>query len=293
MTADSEGQTGAGVLEMRPASQALAPFVSAFAHRDEVVDGGVVRVLPELRPSVQLMLADPYWIRDRAPGALWRRLPAVALWAPRFDWAYGFAARRIKAVGFALTVDGFKALAPAPAPQLVGRIVDLEPLHPRLAGTLRPAAGEAFDDWVARASDVLGACFATARKGRDFSTAIDMLATSDGGAVARAAGAAGVSERQFRRIFHDAFGVSPKRYQRALRIDRMIRHLHPAAWEKDAHDGAPVPFADQPHAIREFRDMIGVTPADYAALKRRGDRTLRSLRVIGVEPPSDDDAARC
>jgi len=271
----------------------LAPFVSAFVHRRESVDGGVVRIFPELRAAIQIQAADPYWVRARNANARWMKTPRLAMWGPRFDWAYGYARRDIDAYGIALTPNGMRTLLPVPTSAAIGEILDLAATEGKFAAAIDPSPDEPFEAWAQRIVPALRARFSHAREVRSFNDAVSILATKDGGAVAEAAKAANLSERQFRRAFEEQFGVSPKRYQRALRIDRMIRRLHPRPWERDAHGEEPIAFADQPHAIREFREMTGMTPKEYAAAKSGGDRTLRSIPVSGVAPPNDDgDAAR-
>jgi len=290
----NESATPEGVLVSASPPADLAEFVWAFVRRDEAVDGEVVRILPELRPSIQIMTGDPYWIKDRNADAAWRRLPRLALWAPRFSWAYGFAARRVTAFAVGLTPAGLAAIARVPASSIAGSVLDLRSVQANLAAAINPQAEERFDGWTARATAALRGAFGRASAGRDFAPALRILGSCDGGAVARAAAAVNLSERQFRRIFEKLYGAPPKLYQRALRVDRMLRQLHPRPWEKDALGDAPNAFSDQPHAIREFRDMTGVTPTEYAAAKSAGGRTLRSISVAGVAPPNDDgDAAQC
>jgi AraC-like DNA-binding protein len=274
-----------GTLEMRPPPADLAPFVFAFVHRDEDVSGGVVCVLPEPRASIQIQTADPYWLRARGDSSVWERTPRIALWAPRFEWAFGFAARRIRAFAIGLTPEGFQAVSRQKTPPLLNRVFDLHVFDSGLATMVAPLTDESFDAWAGRVQDPLRTFFTSAPPGRSFGHVVHILATAGGGAVAQAAREAGLSERQFRRLFADIYGVSPKRYQRALRVDRMIRQLHPAPWEKDAHEDELIPFADQPHAIREFREMTGTTPAQYALAQRTGARTLRSIAARGIAPP--------
>lgn len=275
-----------GVLAVHPPPTGLAPFVSGFVHRDEQVDGRAVRLLPDVRTSVQIMLADPYWIRERSEGEAWQRLPRVALWGPRHDWGYGFAAGRVTCFAFGLTPAGFRAITRGPARDWLNRAGDLKAVAPALAEAIDPRDAEPFTAWMARIVPVLEALFAgTAPAPFDWSAVTGILAEEAGGAVHKAADAAGLSERQFRRVFEELSGVAPKRYQRALRVDRMIRQLHPAPWEADAAPDIPIPFADQPHAIREFRALTGLTPADYVRLKTGADRTLRSVPVDGVALP--------
>lgn len=265
---------------------ALAPFVSGFVHRDERVDGRAVRLLPDVRTSVQIMLADPYWIRERGEGEAWQRLPRIALWGPRHDWGYGYAAARVTCFAFGLTPAGFRAVTRRPARHWLNRVDGLDASAPALAVAIDPLDAEPFTEWMARVIPVLEAVFADAAPTPfDWSGVTGILAEEAGGAVRKAADAAGLSERQFRRVFEELSGVAPKRYQRALRVDRMIRQLHPAPWEADAAPDIPIPFADQPHAIREFRALTGLTPADYVRLKTGADRTLRSVAVDGLALP--------
>lgn len=275
-----------GTLEMRPPPATLAPFASVFVHRDERGVGGVVRVLPELRASIQIMLADAVWQREREASAEWAELPRIALWAPRFEWAYCFARHHLRAYAIGLTPAGFAAIARRPAPTLNNRVLPLADFDAGLASALAPLQDEAFDAWSARAASALAAFFSKApAPAHDLAPAMGVLATAERGAVEQAAALAGISPRQFRRLFVDRYGVSPKRYQRALRVDRMLRQLHPAPWEPDSHAGERIAFADQPHAIREFRAMTGLTPGDYARLKSGGERTLRSIAADEIAPP--------
>lgn len=281
-----------GTLEMRSPPAALAPFVSVFVHRDERGVGGVVRVLPELRASIQIMLADPVWQREREATAEWAELPRVGLWAPRFEWAYCFARHHIRAYAVGLTPAAFAAIVRRPASTLINGVRSLADFDADLAGALVPLPGETFDRWRERAASALAEFFSRAPAlAHDLEPAMRALATAESGAVERAAATAGVSARQFRRLFEEIYGVSPKRYQRALRVDRMLRQLHSAPWERDPHEGERIAFADQPHAIREFRAMTGLTPGEYARLKSGGERTLRSIPADDVAPPLSARAA--
>lgn len=275
------------ILEARPPPDHLAPFISAFVHRNEAVDGRVVRLLPETRMSLQLKLADTYWVRERDPSAAWRRVPEVSLWGPRSDWAYGYASCHIQVYAFAFTPVGFREIVRRPADTMLNAILDSS-VFGSLGQEAKALSNETFEAWCSRMTGILERVFAQVSPAPAISReALQCLASSSSGSIARAAMIEGVSPRQFLRRFKALHGFPPKLFQRLLRVDRMIRDLHPGSWEGDPFDPSPIAFADQPHAIREFRDLIGMTPREYAARKKDGDRTLRSVAENDVEPPEN------
>ena len=270
-----------------PAPADVAEWISAAVVRDERVDGGVVRLLPEPRMSIQLRLGDPYWVREQGRDADWQPLPELTLWGPRHRWAWGHVAKRVQVYGLALTPAGFAAMFRRPATALLDRVVDLGLVDADLTRVLAPR-GEDFPAWCRRAFAAIrmrGEAAPAARVSLD--PAYPILAAGEGASVPQAAAACDLSERQFRRRFAADHGVGPKAWQRTLRVDRMIRQLHAGAWEADNYGDLPIPFADQPHAIREFRALTGMTPLDYVRAKRVGDATLRSVRLPDAPPPPD------
>lgn len=264
----------------------LAGQVIRFVHRIDPDCGGVVRILPEVRTSIQVMAADPYWIREQDPAADWRELDRVALWGPRHDWGWGFARRRIVAYALALTPAGFASLTGGRAEPWVNRVQPLSQVQPDLAHAMDARADEAFEAWVERVGGHLRAWFAVHPSQADPTQAgLDRLAREEGDATAQAARACGLSTRHHRRVFRQLHGTTPKAYQRLLRVDRMIRRLHDSPWECDDWSEAPLPFSDQPHAVREFRAATGMTPEAYRRAKRNGDATLRSVFMKAGPPP--------
>jgi AraC-like DNA-binding protein len=284
-------------LKWHPAPPDLARCVLGFVHRDDSSVGAVMRLLPEVRCSIQINLADPYWLRERRRGAPWAMLPTVALWGPRYEWAYGFANQHIKVYATALTAAGFAALTQQSAARMVNRVVSLDAFQPALAAAIQPKLNEAFDAWRRRAIALLRPFFVAHTAPVDpVAGALNVLSVAHGDAVEQAARVVGLSQRQFRRVFKTFYGVSPKHYQRAVRVDRMIRQMHSAPWELDADPDAPIAFADQAHAIREFRALTGVTPNAYRRAKSNGEATLRSLPAQVQAPKralGDSHSDRC
>jgi len=96
--------------------------------------------------------------------------------------------------------------------------------------------------------------------------AVELFRRARGGiGVREAAAALGVGERRLQRAFDRSVGLSPKGLARVLRFRRALRGLDeagggPVSWARLA---ALAGYADQPHFIRDFRALAGVTPAAY------------------------------
>lgn len=88
----------------------------------------------------------------------------------------------------------------------------------------------------------------------------------------------GVSERTLRRSFSHDLGVSPKRFARIARLQRLLRTI-----ESAEHSGGNLPaqpmapwtraaikcgYSDQSHMIHDFRELTGMTPENYACARR-------------------------
>jgi AraC-like DNA-binding protein len=67
-----------------------------------------------------------------------------------------------------------------------------------------------------------------------------------------------ISERHLSRCFQNAFGIGPKRFARAARIEKVLAaRREGAAWDDIA---CTLGFADQAHMIREFNEIVGQSP---------------------------------
>lgn len=81
--------------------------------------------------------------------------------------------------------------------------------------------------------------------------------------VAEAADRAGWTERTLERRFAEQAGLSPKRFARLRRLQRLLAAI-PAGgevdWAQAAFQGG---YSDQSHLINEFRALTGLTPGSY------------------------------
>lgn len=116
-------------------------------------------------------------------------------------------------------------------------------------------------------------------------------------AVRCLAGAAGLSQRQFRRRFTAAVDLSPKELSRVWRFrrcalevfERRVRRTSDHSDHSWAAHAFRHGYSDQSHLIREFRSLVGVGPAELA---RRISAIELTASAWASPPPSGDALQR-
>jgi AraC-like DNA-binding protein len=109
----------------------------------------------------------------------------------------------------------------------------------------------------------------------------DPLVVAAGGAlsagvpVGEVAATLGVLPRTLRRRFAAQVGLTPKRFARVQRLQRVVRDLDGQAEADWADVAARHGYADQPHLADEFRQLAGVTPTEYLRSRINGPNHLR------------------
>jgi AraC-like DNA-binding protein len=111
--------------------------------------------------------------------------------------------------------------------------------------------------------------------GPDPAVAAAAVALSRGVAVGEVAEALGLLPRTLRRRFTAAVGLTPKRFARVQRLQRVVRDLDGRTQADWAALAAAHGYADQPHLADEFRELVGVTPTGYLRSRVNGPNHLR------------------
>jgi AraC-like DNA-binding protein len=267
----------------------LRHLVLTFVHRRDERGGSVVVELPETRASIQLFLADQYWLREAKDERSWHAAPRLGLWGPRLNWGYGYVKAKVNVFAFGLTPFGVQAITGRPSGDFIDDVVNLADVNKPLAKAFQKlAALKTFEARAAAAATALRTLLPPASKAPQLPDPLATLVKANPCTIRKSAAKMALSERQYRRVFRDLYGVPPKLYQRALRLDRALRSLHPQPWEPH-RDEEPVDYADQSHMIKEFLALTGLTPNAYVRNKRRhGDKLLRTVAIEGIAPPQVD-----
>jgi len=85
----------------------------------------------------------------------------------------------------------------------------------------------------------------------------------------------GISHRRFIEVFHRAVGLTPKRFCRIRRFQRVLREAHQAPAIRWTDVAAMCGYSDQAHLIHDFRAFSGLTPAEYTARRTRHQNHTR------------------
>jgi AraC-like DNA-binding protein len=153
--------------------------------------------------------------------------------------------------------------------QLVDRALSLE--H-----AFGAQAGAALAAEVAAQADVTGRIAAiesflrrrepAADLARESATRIvgEMLHAPPGTRVAELASRHGLSNRALQRLFGRYIGVSPKWVLRRYRLHEASERIASREFEDFSTLALDLGYADQAHFNRDFRSLLGVSPAVYA-----------------------------
>lgn len=93
-----------------------------------------------------------------------------------------------------------------------------------------------------------------------------IVALERGASVASIVESTGLAQRTLLRRFRERVGISPKRYARIRRFQRVLSVAGrgaPLDWARVAQD---LGFADQAHLIHDFRAFAGISPTAYRAV---------------------------
>lgn len=93
---------------------------------------------------------------------------------------------------------------------------------------------------------------------------------SDVTRVAQVCEHVGLSERSLQRLVHRRVGLTPKWLIQRRRLQEAAERLraHPRSLAEVA---AVLGYADQPHFVRDFSSVTGMTPGQFASLHNRGE----------------------
>ena len=158
-----------------------------------------------------------------------------------------------------------------PVSMLTDDAIDAEAVFPAPIRSLVSAVTEAqdADTMIALAEAyLLGLAANVSRPPHPLDWAAARLADGSARSLDRLARQAGVSPKQFYRVFRDRMGVSPKLFARIGRFDRLVRARNAGPdldWLSLAIDAG---YYDHQHMARDFRELCQLSPSGFYALEQ-------------------------
>jgi AraC-like DNA-binding protein len=223
----------------------LAAVVESVFVRHDAGDAGPWRIVPDPGAHLVITVSDAGAVRAAVVGA-------------RSTFLDTDVSRRALTLGVRLRPGTLPALAAARASTLTDRGV---PASDVFGAAWRPVVA-ALDP--ADPAPAVRALFTLLRRIAPAPRAAALVAAARRSrSVTELATALDVPLRTLHAHAEDWIGLSPKRLLRVLRVHRALEAAqHTESWAAIAADTG---FADQPHLVRELRELVGETPRQWRA----------------------------
>jgi AraC-like DNA-binding protein len=185
------------------------------------------------------------------------RAPRAALVGARSTYADIDISGRRRTIGIRLRAGALSALVREHATAFTDGGVPLEEV---LGASWRGVVARAAEDPTEAVLDAAWSLLRRSPRSRDGHALF--AAAERASSVAEIADALAISSRTLHERTREAIGLAPKRLLRVLRLQRALAaHRTSAGW---ADVAAQAGFADQPHLVREMRELLGETPTQWA-----------------------------
>jgi AraC-like DNA-binding protein len=255
----------------------LRPFVTQLWATEEVdLRSGVSareRVLPTGSMHLAFRLSEPLRLFDHDGDPVGRCVGHAVVGGARSSSYLRDTSTPTLSVGAQLKPGVADLLFGVPAGALCERHTKLEELWGRAAEEEALARLEEASD-PARRLDILEAML-TARLPRvrgvhpAVALALARFSTATDVPVRTVVEETGYCHRRFITLFRESVGLTPKVYARVLRFQRALARLAAKPSPRTVELALDAGYSDQPHFSREFRDLTGLTPAQYRAASPR------------------------
>ncbi len=244
-------------------NDALSPWLINYLYCEMDAGDNAVTFQITARPTlfIQFIVEGAHHLRTLGQDGV-LAVPPVALFTPfshrRDDMVISGKLRTLAA---RLQPSAAHLLFGLDMPEHVNGFV-APPRSERVIAQLQLAADP--ESMVKIANDWLLSLSLTAKPKDNIAFAADKIRAANGAIeIAALARDAGVSERQFQRVFTRQVGFPPKIYARLCRLDHAI-YMHEQfpklGWSEIAYTCG---YADQSHLVRDFRALQNETPTQF------------------------------
>lgn len=257
------------MLVQRAPSGPLAEYVQTLWYSDSLARSYARELaLPSGAMTLTINLgAEPIRIYSDANDETGLTFHETAVWGPQMRTVARDTSRTRTVVGVHFRPGMAGAILGLNAVEIANGFVSLDDLWGNRAKTLRQAVGEASTprtmlDTAER--NLMERLMLSAIPSRVIRHAISELSRADAPSISELERQAGCSARRFIGMFTTATGMTPARFRRLMRLQRVLKDAAVEGARPDwARIAADAGFADQPHLTHDFKAFSGLTPGQY------------------------------
>jgi AraC-like DNA-binding protein len=253
-------------LRIRPRSPLVARFVRSVAYNEAALAPALERIMPSAGVDLMLNLdTDEFrtYHGDDLQDVV--RVPGAILGGPHTTATVIDTMNMRCVVSVMFRTGTASAAFGLPMSEACDELVPLEAVWGRAGATLRERVLDAPtpDEKLRVVEDVLLEHIDRSEPERAMIRAASALAW--GARVADVTDQTGLSSRTFVRTFRKHFGLTPKRFARVQRLQRLLRGVAPDPAVDWARAAVEHGYFDQSHLVNDFRELTGITPTAYEA----------------------------
>lgn len=198
----------------------------------------------------------------------WQALPDAFVYGQVEHYHDIFAEAETELLIVVFQPYGYFSLSGMPAEELRSRIIDAYSIFGSTVGSMADALQStgSYQESISVIESFFTSLCNDQRAGANQLKPIvnTIIQTKGQLTVNKIIGLTGYSERQLERLFQQAIGTSPNRYLQIVRLHHFLSLIRSGSrTESFTIAGLESGYYDQPHLIRNFKKMTGLTPTQY------------------------------
>jgi AraC-like DNA-binding protein len=247
----------------KPLSPLLAPFVKSFHYHEANFPFALERIMPNGQAHLMVNLAeDEFRSYDPVRSGQMVRNTGAVLAGPHAQSTVIDTREQCLLAAVEFRCGGAAQFFSMPMTEVCNQIESLDTLWGRDGMLLRERLLEAPEPRLKfRVFEELLLQFLKPKYDPAIQYAIAALKA--GMPLSQVASRLGLLPRTLQRRFSSQVGITPKRFARVRRLQRVLRAVRRSdepVWHELAADQG---YADQAHLVHEFRELAGITPCGY------------------------------
>jgi AraC-like DNA-binding protein len=253
-------------LRIRPRSPVLAGYVRSIAYNEAILPPALERIMPGAGVDLMLNLhADEFRTYHGDDLSEVRRVSGTILGGPHTTSTVIDTMNMRCVVSVMFKTGGGRPFFGVPMSEAVDQLVPLDAVWGSTAAAVRERVQEAETpcDKLRAVEDAL--LEQLDDRSPEWSIRCAASALAQGASVATVTDHVGMSSKRLVRAFREHIGLTPKRFGRIGRLQRLLGDVAAQTEVDWARAAVEHGYYDQSHLVNEFRELTGITPSAYEA----------------------------